>query len=294
MPAPDPDVARAQQRAVDRAIDHVLGHLDESLDLAALAAVAGYSPWHFQRVFRDVMGETPAAFVARARVERAVAIARAEPDRPWRDIAPEAGFSSASQMSRAFRQRFGAPARSWDRSALLVDGDRRPGHATRTTEELADGGPVVRVELLAAYRFAYRRIYDPYEPGNLAAAWDEVAAWSSAGDTPPIIVGMSWDDPATVALEACRYDLGVVLDDATPTPREASERWVPSTTAAIVRVDGDIADVDRAWEHLHRVWLPASSRRRSALPAIERFHADPRPTWERWQLDCIIPVAPVP
>lgn len=280
----------ARRRAVDRAVDFILDRLHSRLDLAAIAAEAGYSPWHFQRIFTDNMGESPAVFVARARVERAVAIARATPDRPWQDIAHDVGFSTPPELSRAFRRRFELSARSWDRATPLADRDAQPGHRA-TRADLVAASVDVRVELVPHCRFAYMRIRDPYRAGNLASAWDEVDSWRSELTTPTSLVGMSWDDPATVPLEMCRYDLGIALADAAPLPERASERWMPSTLAAVASVDGTIEAVDTAWEHLHRIWLPSSPFHRSALPSIERFHSDPRPDWSRWMLECVVPVA---
>jgi len=287
------DVEHQRRLAVDHAIDHILDDVTGPLDLAAIAAKVGYSPWHFQRVFSGVMGESPAVFVSRARLERAVAIARAEPNRRWVDIATDAGFVTGAHLSRAFRQRFGRPARSWDRVGPLVDRDRRPGHGPTSPETEAPGGVTVHVERIKGFRFAYRRVCDPYATGNLAAAWYEVEEWRSAIATPCTVLGMSWDDPATVVLEQCRYDLGIALDATTPAPHGATERWMPSSIADVVHVEGDIAAVDAAWEHLHRVWLPSSPYRRSALPSVERFGADPRPSWEQWHLDCIVPIASI-
>lgn len=289
--APDGPVRSLHRQAVDRAVDHILGHLSDPLDLARVAAIAGYSAWHFQRVFTEAMAESPAVFVARARLERAVAIARTSPERPWLEIAAEVGFASASQLSRAFRSRFGAAARSWDRRSPLVARAEQAGLDALPPVAVDHEEFAVEVRRLPSYRFAYLRVRQPYEAGNLARAWDTVAAWSPAAPVGSWLVGMSWDDPATVPAELCRYDLGVALDPLTVGPPWASERWMPSTLAATVRVDGDLHAVDRAWEFLHRIWLPASSHQRAPLPSIERFHGDPRPDWAAWSLECIVPLA---
>jgi AraC family transcriptional regulator len=281
-----------RRQAVDRAIDHILGHLATPLDLATVAAVAGYSPWHFQRVFAATMSESPTQFVARARVERAVALARAEPDRPWFDIAVEVGFGSASQLSRAFRSRFGTTARSWDRRTPLVDRSVQPVLADLPPVDVEDVTFPVAVTREPAYRFAYLRVAHPYASDHLARAWDTVEEWRTSTKSQSLLIGMSWDDPATVPADACRYDLGVALDPVAERPGWASERWMPSTVAAVVRVDGDLHAVDSAWECLHRIWIPSSSRRRAPLPSIERFHADPRPAWTSWSLECIVPLVP--
>jgi len=56
-----PDDAAADNVAVARVIDLLLRQ-DQSLTLAQMATVAGYSPHHFHRLFRKATGVTPAAF----------------------------------------------------------------------------------------------------------------------------------------------------------------------------------------------------------------------------------------
>ena len=57
--------------AVQRVIEHVVSHLGEALELETLAEQACLSPFHFHRVFRGMVGETPLELVRRLRLERA-------------------------------------------------------------------------------------------------------------------------------------------------------------------------------------------------------------------------------
>jgi AraC family transcriptional regulator of adaptative response/methylated-DNA-[protein]-cysteine methyltransferase len=50
-------------------ISYIDAHLDEPLPLALLAAQAGMSPFHFQRTFKAVLGVTPKAYQAAARLK---------------------------------------------------------------------------------------------------------------------------------------------------------------------------------------------------------------------------------
>lgn len=45
-------------------------HLDQDLNLQFLAGKYGYSPFHFQRLFSNAMGETPKEYAQRLRLER--------------------------------------------------------------------------------------------------------------------------------------------------------------------------------------------------------------------------------
>src|SRR3569623_2138760 len=60
-----------------RARDHADRHYTEQLDLEALAAVAGMSKYHFQRLFTATYGLSPAAHLSRRRIERAQDLLRA-------------------------------------------------------------------------------------------------------------------------------------------------------------------------------------------------------------------------
>jgi AraC family transcriptional regulator, regulatory protein of adaptative response / methylated-DNA-[protein]-cysteine methyltransferase len=74
---------------------HIEANADEPLPLTALAKRAGYSPWHFQRAFTAVMGVSPKAYQAAARMRRLKTALR-EGDSVAGAIF-EAGFGSTSR-----------------------------------------------------------------------------------------------------------------------------------------------------------------------------------------------------
>lgn len=80
--------------------------LDKDCSMDALAANAGYSVWHFQRVFRSGCGETVHSYILRRRCERALEMLRA--GTPVGIVASVVGFHDSSHLSRHFRSHFGA------------------------------------------------------------------------------------------------------------------------------------------------------------------------------------------
>ena len=56
-------------RRMHAVVDYIDRHLDQKLDLAALADVASFSPFHFHRLFRALMGEALGDYVRRRRLE---------------------------------------------------------------------------------------------------------------------------------------------------------------------------------------------------------------------------------
>jgi AraC family transcriptional regulator len=83
----------------------VQNNLDDELNLDSLASSGGYSKYHFQRLFRSALGETPRAYVERLRLEKAAYKLWITNDSVL-DIAVSVGFRSHEAFSRAFRRRF--------------------------------------------------------------------------------------------------------------------------------------------------------------------------------------------
>ena len=106
---------------VNRAIDHIVSHLSEPVRLVDVSRAAGMSPFHFHRVFQAMVGETVADFVKRLRLEKALFMMAHARRSSLTQIALACGFSSSSDFSRSFKQRFGVAASKFDLDAWRAD-----------------------------------------------------------------------------------------------------------------------------------------------------------------------------
>jgi len=79
-------------------------HLGAALDVASLAKRTAMSPRNFARVFAREVGETPARWVERARVEAARRLLE-ETSAAVEEVAARCGFASAETLRRAFQRR---------------------------------------------------------------------------------------------------------------------------------------------------------------------------------------------
>jgi transcriptional regulator GlxA family with amidase domain len=90
-------------------------NVDGNLGVEQLAEWAHMSPRNFARAFKREVGITPAAYVERARVERAQQLLQS-PAATLQQVALECGFGSEDRMRRAFQRRLGVgPAAYRDR-----------------------------------------------------------------------------------------------------------------------------------------------------------------------------------
>lgn len=94
------------------------GHLDQPLSLDNVAAKAGYSKWHLQRMFKDVTGHAIGAYIRARRLSKS-AVALRLTARPILDIALQYRFDSQQTFTRAFKKQF---ARLLHFTAVLLNG----------------------------------------------------------------------------------------------------------------------------------------------------------------------------
>ena len=81
-------------------------YLQQDLDVNTLAEVALMSPYHFHRVYRQMMNETVNSTVKRLRLQFAASqLLRSES--PVLSIAKRINYGSAEAFDRAFEKRYG-------------------------------------------------------------------------------------------------------------------------------------------------------------------------------------------
>jgi AraC family transcriptional regulator of adaptative response/methylated-DNA-[protein]-cysteine methyltransferase len=114
-----PDEASREEQAIAVAIAAIQAS-DAPLPLASLAASAGYSPAHFQRLFLRATGLSPAAYGRALRLERARA-ALSQPDTGRvADALYDAGYSAPSRFYDGARDRLGMAPSAWVRGGRGV------------------------------------------------------------------------------------------------------------------------------------------------------------------------------
>jgi AraC family transcriptional regulator len=210
------------------------------------------------------------------RLERAVYLMSHRPRVKLTEVALACGFASSSDFSRAFRAHFGVPPRSFDVEAFR-SARREEGHRLgRLPPGENPDGFTVRIHEVPARRVAYVRVDRPFESGNVKAAAARMIAWArERGLAGGQWLGYQWEDPEIVALEDCRYHVGLEIPRAVDVRGEASVTEFPEMRLAEIDVAGPIDLELRALQWLYGTWLPASGWAPAHQPCFEAWHGEP-------------------
>ena len=257
--------ANAYHDRMQRALDHIDRHLDDDLDLAAIAAVAAFSKYHFHRQFVATFGLPVHRYVQLARLQRASHRLAFHADRVT-DVALDAGYDAPDAFARAFRRQFGQSPSSFRsvpdwapwRAALL------PLHHARNRS-------------MPTYHVTFRDFPDtpvacmPHE-GDMARIGDTIRrfiAWRRANRLAPsnaATFNIFHSDPHDAAAGPVRIDLCVATDRTFPGEDGVTSGLIPGGRCAVIRVTGRADDLEAPALHLYRDWLPMSGEEPRDFP----------------------------
>lgn len=292
----------AQENLYLKRIHAVMAYIRENLQydlsLERLASVAGFSPFHFHRLFKSITEETLNESVMRLRLERAVALLRATPTASITDVAFECGFKSMPVFSRAFKKQYDVNASQWDRQSPLKNsknGQVLEGFPRYTLETLSDFKFKVGIYSLPEQRLAYIRVYDSYSNfERVQSAYYRLISWfeERGGDLKKTtLYGMSQDDPDVTPLRLCRFDWCLSIPKDWQADGEVDVLTFPATKVVSVRCTGDLMQEEKVIQYLFRYWLPRSRYQPANLPAMEIYRRQPLELgWGTFDLDCAIPI----
>jgi len=85
---------------------------DPCTSVKKMCRVSGYSKLYFERLFKRLTGETPAAYLLQQRLAHALELLRHTSLRVY-EIAEHCGFRDSAYFCRIFRRKFGIPPGNW-------------------------------------------------------------------------------------------------------------------------------------------------------------------------------------
>jgi AraC family transcriptional regulator len=250
---------------VQRVVDYLHDHLDEKFDLERLAVLAHFSPYHFHRTYRGLLGETVYDTIRRLRLRRAaldLLDARLSIER----AAARAGYTSQAAFTRAFRAEYGAPPARYRDVQAARDSKLREKNMYEV--EIVDLTPL-RVAAIR-HRGDYQLMSKAFE--KLAAAAATQGFFTAGTRT----MGIYHDDPKAVPEAELRATACMTVPDGWAPSGELVEARIEGGRYARIVHTGPYTELEKPYGWLYRTWLPESGEEPRNLPCIEEYLNDPR------------------
>lgn len=273
-----------------KVIQYIEGNLDKKLPLAELAEQASFSAFHFQKVFKSVVGETPKQYVIRLRLEGASHQIVLNPEDSMLKVAFDFGFTSLESFSRAFKNYYQISPDDFRKSSeeekleivqrqvnskwkLVIDGELFLSTA------VVEGAEDLEIEVL---RVPLRKmVYIPVTLQDIPTVvdgykrikqWAQVRGLMGPGAT---VVGLMRDFPLFTALEKCRFYTCVTVEEKPEIAGEVHYLELSEKTCARFIVTGGINDLIKTITQFANHWLPGSGYKIVHQPVVLEPFEDP-------------------
>ena len=320
-----PDYTSEYKARINRVLDYIERNLDGDLSLEHLAGIACFSPFHFHRVFRAIMGEPLGRFIQRLRIEAAARKLAGAPHIPITTIALECGFSDSSAFSRAFREQFGMTPSAW-RTICDTPGSKMgtpigkntPSYGNHGQESpefsmyfdnvaktltwrihMNDTSYSISVEEQPEMTVAYIRHVGPYKGdtalfGRLIGALCTWAGPRGLLNQDAKLLALYHDDPEVTDAGKQRLSICLSVPPDTEVNGEIGRMIVAGGTYAVGRFELDANQYEEAWGIMYGRWLPQSGYQPADGPPYEWYRNDPKQHPEgKCIVDICIPVKPL-
>lgn len=295
---------------IQKVIDYINGHLTDELPLDVLAGTACFSSFHFHRIFSEMTGETPSAFVNRLRLERAANKLQVSASVSVTEIAFSCGFSSSATFSRSFKKFFGISATQWRDRSKNGKTDSKIGKARasrglyiESVESILQSSSErnisvnITIKQLPTRHVAYAANLEGYGDKAMDAVWRTIIGWAGAHgmfDRATKMIGISFDNPDITPKEKCRYYACVTVPQGTITTAGINVMDLPGGTYAVKHFEGRQSGIAGAYTDLYRQWLPQSGYVPVDSPCYEISMSTPDQIAQGiFVMDICLPIKPI-
>jgi AraC family transcriptional regulator len=271
---------------------YIEAHCFEPVSVAELAAVAGFSPYHFSRLFTARFGESVMAYVRACRLHAAGVRLTGDAPPALVELALDCGFESQEAFTRAFRRHYGAPPGRYLRGKLQLQTKERTMSETKIQARVERFGDLVD---RGAFSVAgVRAVFDQQNKSGIPGLWPRlIRALPLQGQTDGTSYGVCWME--NKAEGRFNYMAGVeVAGDASLT--DGFERLdLAAQTYAIFRLTLDGGALhSQMQDAMRKIWgeiLPSSGLMAVHAPDLEIYPADFEPKRRGAHVDIAVAVA---
>ena len=295
-------IPKEYNKRINEVVNYIIKHFKEELSLETLAAIASYSPFHFQKIFKQVVGESPKQYIIRLRLETAAHLLVMQRYKSVTEIAIDCGFSSSATFARAFKNYFGIAAdelrnipmqerlklyKKSNKQSMLLETDN---HVNYFRKKFPKKRLVVEFHSKRAISFHGVFINATLSnPKTIEAAFNKV---TQLADTHDLIRGL----PKYIGIvypHQNLYRAVIVIDNSKTYTKNIATIEIQGGKFVTFQFKGDITETFHVLKDLNEKWLPENNYRIADIFCYEILSANPAiTTYQKAEREIFIPIEP--
>lgn len=259
----------SKKRIIDLSVDYIYEHINEPLVVKTVAEQFNFSEYYFNRIFKEVTGESVYALIKRIKLEQSAIALKTEKDRSITDIGLDYGYE-VSNYSTAFKKQMAiGPA------AYRKNMEQQSKENPFSKEQLEDFSPYeaydknISIEQLPDVDVIYERFKGSYE--ELREKWkDFLEKYKAYLGKDTWIIERFFDDPSVTDKEHTICDLCLSY---TGEVKLANLRKLQGGKFAVYHYQGQIQDIYASLQGVYTKWLPQSGVKRREYSNMNIYRA---------------------
>jgi len=256
--------------SVYRVILYIEQHYKEALTLEELARVAGFSKYHFHRIFLSITGESLSGYVRRVRLANATLKLKIN-DRITA-VALDSGYETNASFSKAFKQQYGITPRAFAEKEKIKKG------STMMTPEMVTLAPieVLYVRKEGAYM---KSAAEAWQVLMRFAYEQKIKQGKELMGESAMTFGIAHDNPTITEEDKIRFDACISWDDPTVQPQgEVQAKTIEGGEYAVFLHEGAYENLGTTYDTIGDWIIESGVELRDASKFEKYLNRDPRRT----------------
>lgn len=291
-------IEKEYKARIDRVVDFIIKTLHNNISLQMLGRVANYSPFHLQKIFKQITGETPKQYIIKLRLETALHLLIVHQHKSISEIATDSGFSSTSIFSRAVKNYFGvSPEKIHSLSPktqvhILKKIKLLPLLKSKTVRNTSKNNVDIQVIKTESIKGIY--LFSPFhDQQKIQQSFKDIVKLAKAND----LYSVSSKPFGILNLhQGHTYKVFLALNEVKQLPKQPYNiTEIKKGKYASFMVCGGKPETIKAVHYFFHNWLPDSGYRvADEVVCFESFSSDPAAMdYERIEREIRIPIQPV-
>lgn len=233
---------------------HIYKYLSTKLSINDLAKISSYSPFHFQRIFKEITGKSVTNYIKDLRLQWAANLLVFNQNSTITDIAFNCGFKSSATFTNEFKKYYNTTPNLWRKGEY-----KNYKSSEYELKEKEVDFSKIKIEKIAEIPIAYMR-HQGYDK-TIKNMWQKFLFLldEEYNITNATMMAFHHSNPNFTSIEDYRYIACIDLKDKKIVPKgDIGVCSISGGLYATIRFQGICEDALTLYKKIYHQWLPSS------------------------------------